>query len=485
LTSLKDKAIKGVFWSLVERFGNQGIQFAIGLILARLLLPEDYGLIGMILVFISLAQVFVEGGFPSALIRKTEPSVLDYSTVFWFNLIVAFICYTILFLSAAFIADFFDEPKLIELTRIVGFNIIINSIGVIQRTILSKDLNFKSQAKINLCSIILSGGLGVICAFKDYGVWSLVIQNLFRNIFTSAALWFTSKWRPSFVFSKSSFKELFGFGSKLLFSSLINAVSENLFSLIIGKLYNAKSLGFYTRANQFQKLPVSSIYGSVSVVSYPVLSELQNDQVKLKEGYRSMIRMIAFFLFPIMAILAAISESMIHVVLTNKWLPSVPILQILCIIGAFYPLHAINLDIIKVKGRSDLFLKLEIVKQILNVAMILVCYRWGIMGLVWGSVVLNFVCYYLNSVFSKTLIDYSFIDQLKDLFIFTSMALITLVALVGLNMIITHPYIYLVTAPVIGASAYFSMGILFGVPEIGKIKDILANLLKSKRPATI
>jgi O-antigen/teichoic acid export membrane protein len=483
LSSLKDKAIKGVFWSLVERFGNQGIQFVIGLILARLLLPEDYGLIGMILVFISFAQVFVEGGFPSALIRKSEPSASDYSTVFWFNLIAAFLCYAVLFLTAPFIAIFFEEPKLVELTRVVGLNIVINSIGIIQRTILSKDLNFKSQAKINLTSIILSGGIGVICAFKGLGVWSLVIQNLLRNIFTSAALWISSKWRPSFLFSKTSFKELFSFGSKLLFSSLINAVSENLFSLIIGKLYNAKSLGFYTRANQFQKLPVSSIYGAIGVVSYPVLSELQNDQAKLKEGYKSMIRMIAFILFPIMAILAAISEAMIHVVLTNKWLPSVPILQILCIIGAFYPLHAINLDIIKVKGRSDLFLKLEIVKQILNITMIVICYRWGIMGLVWGSVVLNFICYYLNAVFSKTLIDYSFFNQLQDLFIFVLMSLATLITLIGLNLIITHPYIYVVVAPVIGLALYISMGILFNVPEIAKVKNIIASFIKNFKPA--
>jgi teichuronic acid exporter len=485
LSTLKDKAIKGIFWSLVERFGNQGIQFAIGLILARLLLPEDYGLVGMILVFISFAQVFVEGGFPSALIRKSNPSESDYSTVFWFNLVTAIICYVALFFSAPFIADFFKEPKLTMLTRIVGINILVNSIGIIQRTILSKDLNFKSQAKINLVSIILSGAIGVVCAFKGLGVWSLVIQNICKNIFTSIALWISSYWRPKLLFSRGSFRELFGFGSKLLFSSLINSVSENLFSLIIGKLYNAKSLGFYTRANQFQKLPVSSIYGAIGVVSYPVLSELQNDPVKLKEGYRSMIRMIAFILFPIMAILSAISESMIHVVLTNKWLPSVPILQILCIIGAFYPLHAINLDIIKIKGRSDLFLKLEVVKQSLNILMIIVCFRWGVMGLVWGSVILNFICYYLNAAFSKTLIDYSFLDQIKDIFVFTLMSLFVFALLVVLNLLVTHPYIYVVVAPLLGAGLYLLIAIVADLPEVTKVKDIINIFIKRVKPAAI
>ena len=273
MTTLKDKAIKGVFWGLIERFGNQGIQFIIGLILARLLLPEDYGLIGMILVFISFAQVFIEGGFPTALVRKMDVSKEDYSTVFWFNLIIALFSYILLYFSSPFIAAFFNEPKLVLLTRIVGLNIIVNSFGIIQKTILAKSLNFKSQATINLSSILISGLVGVYFAYNDYGVWALVIQNLSRNLLMSIGYWFNSTWRPLIIFSKESFKALFSFGSKILISSLINAISENLYSIIIGKLYNAKNLGYYTRANQFQKLPVSSIYGAISAVSFPVLSE--------------------------------------------------------------------------------------------------------------------------------------------------------------------------------------------------------------------
>ncbi len=481
MSTLRDKAIKGVLWSLTERFGNQAIQFFIGLILARLLLPEDYGLIGMILVFISFAQVFVEGGFSSALIRKTNANDSDYSTVFWFNLIVASICYLLLFFSATFISCFFTEPKLILLTKVVGLNVIVNSLGIIQKTILIKNLNFKTQATINLSSIIISGFIGVYCAYSEFGVWALVIQNLSKNLVMSIAFWVSSNWRPKFIFSKSSFKELYGFGSNLLFSSLINVISENLYSIIIGKLYNAKSLGYYTRANQFQKLPVSSIYGAISAVSFPVLAEIQHEDIKLKEGYRSMIKLVAFVLFPIMAILISISKSMIHVVLTDKWLPSVPILQILCIVGAFYPLHAINLDILKVKGRSDLFFRLEIFKQILNVLMIVVSFKWGVIGLVWGSVMLNFVCYYLNSFFSKSLVNYSFINQVRDLLPLACFSIITLLALFVIKTIITNLNIQLVILPFVGVLVYCFLSSIFKIQEMSILKEIILKIIIKRK----
>ncbi len=485
MSTLKDRAIKGVMWSAIERFGNQGIQFFIGLLLARLLMPEDYGLIGMLLVFISIAQVFVEGGFSSALIRKREPTTADYSTVFWFNLISALVFYVFIYFFAPFISSFYNEPLLIPLAKVVGLNIIISAFGVIQKTILIKQLDFKSQAKINISSIIISGIIGVIAAWRGYGVWALVIQNLSRNVFISIGFWLQSKWRPKFVFSNASFKELFGFGSKLLASSIINAISENLYAIIIGKLYNAKSLGFYTRANQFQKLPVSSIYGAIGVVTYPVLAELMDDRIKLRDAYRSMIRMVAFILFPIMVILGAVAEPMVKIILTDKWLPCVPILQILCIIGAFYPLHAINLDILKVKGRSDLFLKLEIIKQILNVTMIIICYRWGVEGLVWGSVALNAVCYYLNAFYSKFIIGYGIKDQLIDLLHPGLVCAFTLIILLSVLKFVHNDWILLFLIPVLGFSSYILISYLFKAEELLKIKEIFTNFIKKMKPSQL
>lgn len=468
-------------WSAIERFGNQGIQFFIGLILARLLMPEDYGLIGMLLVFISIAQVFVEGGFSSALIRKRDASNLDYSTVFWFNLFVSISCYVLLFFLAPFIADFYEEPKLMLLARVVGLNIVINSLGIIQKTILIKDLNFKAQARINLISIMVSGLIGVYCAYTGYGVWALVIQNLSRNLFMNLALWLSGNWRPEKVFSRLAFKELFGFGSKLMFALVLNTISEQLYTIVIGKLYNAKSLGFYTRANQFQKLPVSSIYGATGAVCYPVLAELQHDPVKLKDGYRSMIKLIAFILFPVMAILGAVSEPMIRVILTDKWLPTVPILQILCIVGAFYPLHAINLDILKIKGRTDILLKMQIIKQLIYVVMIVICYRWGIIVLVWGEVLINFIAYYINAFFSKKLLGYSFLDQLNDLVIYVVFSLLTVTFLLVINHFMKNHLLQLIVSPVLGILLYSSLSYLFKIRELFIIKNIGVGLLNKKK----
>lgn len=467
-------------WSAIERFGNQGIQFVIGLVLARLLMPEDYGLIGMLLVFISVAQVFVEGGFSSALVQKREVSAIHYDTVFWFNIFVSVVCYGLLFVLSPFIADFFEEPRLTLLARVIGLNIVINSLGIIPKTILIKSLNFKSQARINLISIFISGLLGVLAAYAGYGVWALVIQNISRNLFMNGFLWLIGHWRPEKRFSRDAFKELYGFGSKLMAALLLNTVSEQLYAIIIGKFYNAKSLGFYTRASQFQKLPVSSIYGATGAVCYPVLAELQHDPVKLKEGYRSMIRLIAFVLFPVMVILAAVSEPMIHVILTDKWLPSVPILQVLCIVGAFYPLHAINIDILKVKGRTGVILKLQIIKQSIYIVMIVVCLRWGVMGLVWGEVVVNVIAYYINTSYSKKLLDYSFGDQLKDLAIFACISGLVLALLFGVDHYITNYRLRLVIIPCFGVCAYVLLSALFKVKELFVVKDIINKLVKKK-----
>jgi teichuronic acid exporter len=485
LTNLKQKAINGVFWTLTERFGNQGIQFAIGLILARILLPSDYGLLGMILIFISVAQVFVEGGFSSALIRKKDPTESDYSTVFWFNLSVATICYISIYFSSPLIADFFNEPVLVPICRVVGLNIVISAFSVVQKTLLTKKLDFRTQAIINLSSILVSGCVGVACAFNGYGVWSLVIQNIFKNSLISLAMWLFNRWRPLLVFSKVSFNELFSFGSNLLFSSLINTMSENLYSIVIGKFYNPASLGFYTRADQFQKLPVSSIYGAIGTVSFPVLASLQNDQEKLRSGYRSMIRLIAFVLFPIMGILAVISKPMISVVLTEKWLPSVPILQMLCIVGALYPIHAINLDILKVKGRTDIFFKLEVIKQILNVLSIVICLPWGINGLVWGLVILNLVCYFLNSYNSKVLIGYSTLNQIRDILPFAVITVFSITVLYFVGWLIKNQIAQMITFPILGVSIYLFTCFLFRFEEVDKIKSLILIILKKENSVAV
>ena len=480
MSNLKDRAINAVIWSLIERFGNQLVQFFIGLILARLLMPDDYGLVGMILIFISLSTVISEGGFSSALIRQTNVDEKVFSSVFWFNLVSALLCYIFLFSASSLIADFFKHEELELIIKISGLNIIINSVNLIPKTILIKKLNFKTQAKINLSSIIVSGLVGILMALNGMGYWALVFQVLIRNFLVSALFWIVNKWRPKLFFSRVVIKDLYRFGSNLMFSSIINTVSENLHAILIGKYFDAKSLGFYTRANQFQKLPVSGIYGAVSAVSYPILSELQSSGKSVYSGYQSMLKMIAFSLFPIMAILATISDSMIFVVLTEKWMPASEILKVLTIVGLFYPLHAMNLDILKVKGRSDLFLKIEILKQILNIITIIASISFGVIGLVWGSVILNVLCYVINSWYSKNFINYGILSQIQDLLPYFTISVILFLLMGILETLYSNQLFFLLTAPLIFSSLYLLIMKWLKIEEFNIFRSIFSKFFITK-----
>ncbi|HWY10350.1 MAG TPA: lipopolysaccharide biosynthesis protein [Bacteroidia bacterium] len=476
MDTLKEKAIRGGIWTGIEKLGNQIISFGIGLILARLLIPEDYGLLGIVLVFIAIAQAFVDGGFSAALIRKSNVTDDDYSTVFWFNLIAAILFYIILFFSSYVISSFYNEPKLILLAQVIGINIILNSFGIIQKTILVKKFDFKTQTKISLIATVAGGAVGIISALNGFGVWSLVIQNISRTVIINCGFWLKSTWRPLPVFSGNSFKELFGFGSKLLASGLIYTISGNLYSIVIGKIYNIKSLGFYSRANQFQQLPVVSIYGTISTITFPALVELQDDDQKLKNASRSIMKLTAFILFPIMGIFAVMAHQIIFIVLTDKWLPSVPLMQLLCVVGAFYPLHAINLEILKVKGRSDLFLKLEILKQSLNILVIIICYRYDVTGLVWGMIALNFVGYYINTYFTKIIIDYGFREQIKDLLIPIALTAMLIVIMYGLSYLIKGQLVQLIVLPIMGAVFYIIASFFLNLNEYAEVKAILLKI---------
>jgi teichuronic acid exporter len=479
VNDLKSKTIDGVLWGVLEKFGNQIIQFVIGLALARLLLPEDYGLIGMTMIFIAFSQAFIEGGFTTALIRKKDASNGDFSTVFWFNLFVSVFFYVAIYVSAPLISKFYNEPKLLLITRLIGLNLILNAVGIVQRTILIKRFDFKAQAKIHLTSILLSGLVGIAAAKNGYGVWALVASNILKNLLMVVFYWLNTSWKPSFEFSTSLFKSLFKFSSRLMISSILNNISENLYSLVIGKLFSSKSLGFFTRAQQFQQLPVSGVYGAINSVCLPLFSQVQDDHIKLREYYSKVIKLTSFVIFPVMGIIAVLSDDIIVTLLTEKWLPSSPLIKILCIIGAFYPIHAINLDILKVKGRSDLFLKLEVIKQALNFFMIWICYRYDVIGLAWGMVCLNILCLYLNTYFSKALINYSFFNQMRDMSLFGISTVIMLFLLQLLKSTISSPTISTMLIPLFGLVTYAFVSYILKIPEFNTVIEI-AKSLKSK-----
>ncbi len=412
---LKQKTINGLFWSFIDNISSHGITFIIGIILARLLEPSEFGLIGLITVFIAISSTFINSGFGSALIRKADCTDTDYSTVFYFNLATGLSFYLLLCVFSPAVSRFFKEPLLSPLIKVLGIVLIIDSLTIIQRTILTKRVNFKLQTKISIISAIFSGIVGILMAIRGLGVWSLVGKQICQQALNSFLLWFWNKWRPLLIFSIKSFKELFSFGYKLLLSGIIDTIYRNIYNLVIGKYFSISELGFYTRANSFKNLPSQNLEGIIGRVSYPVLSEIQNDPVKLKAGYKKILKNTMYMSFILMAGMAAIAEPMIITLIGEKWRTSVVYLQLLCFVGALYPLHALNLNMLNVKGRSDLFLNLEIIKKIIAIPTIIIGIIWGIRIMILGMWINSLIAYYLNSYYSGRLINYPMKEQVEDI----------------------------------------------------------------------
>ena len=412
--SLKHKAIHGVGWSFIDNIASSGITFLVGLVLARLLTPKEYGIMAMIAVFIAVSNSIIDSGFSNALIRKTRIERVDYNTVFYFNLTVSILIYTLLYLAAPAISVFFKESVLVEIIRILGLVLIINAFSVIPRTQFVRDVNFKTQTKVSLISSISSGVFGIGMALGGMGVWSLVGQQLSRQFLNTLFLWIYSKWYPVWEFSRKSFKELFEFGSKLLLSGLLDTIYKNIYYIIIGRFYTSAQLGQYTRADQFNMIFSSNLTSVVQRVSYPVLSSIQEEPERLREAYQKVIKITMLITFACMLGLAAVAKPLILILIGEKWLPAVYFLQIICFSGMLYPLHAINLNILQVKGRSDLFLKLEIIKNI-AVGPIVVGVVYGIEYMLWGGVLTSFIAYFLNSYYSANLMNYPTSEQIKDI----------------------------------------------------------------------
>ncbi|MBN2863665.1 MAG: MOP flippase family protein [Bacteroidales bacterium] len=414
-SSLKQKTISGLFWSFSDNAASQLIHFVVGIILARILSPAEFGLVGMITIFIAVSQSFVDSGFQQALIRKKDADNTDFSTVFYFNLAVGVFFYLVLFLSSGLISRFYEEDQLTGIIRVFGLVIVINSIALIQRVRLSKSINFKLQTKISIASSVISGSVGIYMAYNGFGVWSLVWRTLINQFLQAILLWIFSKWSPVLKFSSGSLKQMFSFGSRLLISGLLDTIYKNINLLVIGKFFSAADLGFYSRADQFQKLPSANITSTVQRVSYPILAQVQDEPARLREAYRKIIKSTMFISFSALIAMAAIAKPMVIVLIGEKWLPSVLFLQMLCFAGMLYPLHAINLNMLNVKGRSDLFLRLEIIKKLLAVPVIIIGILFGIKVMIAGMILNSFLSYFINSYYSGRLINYPLKEQVIDI----------------------------------------------------------------------
>ncbi len=447
---IKEKAIHGVIWSSVDRFAGQIIQFVISIILARILIPSDYGIVGMLGIFMAISGVFIDGGFSSALIQRKDRSEEDLNTVFYINIGMATVCYLLLAACAPWIAEFYNMPILIPVIHVYCLNLILSSISGINNTLLTINVDFKTKSKISVTAAITSGIIGIICAYFGLGVWALIIQALSSALLSGILNFYFVRWFPKMIFSITSFKKLFSFGSKLLISNIIASAYANIYSLVIGKQFNSAVLGFVSRAQGFTNLTANNLTDIVSRVSYPILSKVQDDDTTLKRVYSKYIKMSSFIIFPVVLLLCGIAKPLVLVLLTDKWAPCIGLLQILCFTCIWNGIVDINLNYLKVKGRTDLVLKLEIIKKTIAVSILVLSILFdNIYAICLGLAFYSLVALYLNTVYSKSLLNLGFIKQFKLFSPYLFLGLGVMCIALGFSYYIANEFLSLVTSIIV------------------------------------
>lgn len=477
MSSLKEKTVKGVVWSSIDRFSSQGIQFIFSVLIARLLLPSDYGIVAMLNIFLAISQTFIDSGFGTALIRKLDRTDVDFSTVFYFNILVSLFFYGVLWLASPYIAAFYDIPLLEDVTKVVALTLVFSSLSGIQSAKLSINIDFKTRALISVSTTVLTSTVGLWMAYNGYGVWALVVQSIFSALLRSALLWILVRWRPLLVFSWKSLREMFSFGSKLLASALLDTIYNNVTTLVVGKVFSPSVLGVYARAGSLAQYPSSNITGVLQGVTFPVLSSIQNEPERLANAYKRFLRLSAFIIFPLMVGLAAVADPLIRIVLTDKWEGAIYLLQIICFSMMWYPIHAINLSLLQVKGRSDFFLKVEIIKKIQGVIVLCITVPMGIVAMCYGGVVSSLLCLIYNAYYTQKLIGYGYVAQMKDLFHILAHALVMGIGVWCIVQTCDSLWLQLSVGVVAGMVYYIAGAYLMRFEEL---QELLALLHKNK-----
>lgn len=418
------KVFSNFIWRFAERCGAQLVTFIVSIVLARILTPSDYGTIALVTVFTTILQVFIDSGLSTALIQKKDADDLDFSSVFYFNFVICIILYLIMFVSAPFIADFYKDSSLVSIVRVISLTLIISGVKGVQQSYVSRHMLFKRFFFSTLGGTIFSAVLGIIMAYAGFGVWAIVFQQLSNNAIDTLILWITVKWRPIKKFSWSRLKNLLSFGWKMLASSFLDTVYNNLRNMIIGKLYTSADLAFYNQGDKFPKLIVTNINTSIDSVLLPTMSNEQDNHVRVKDMTRRAIKISTYIMAPLMIGLAFCAKPIVQIVLTDKWLPCVPYLQIFCISYLFWPIHTANLNAIKAMGRSDLFLKLEVIKKFMGMILLLITMNISVMAMAYSLLISGLISQVINSWPNRYLLKYSYIDQIKDILPNIVMALI-------------------------------------------------------------
>ncbi len=480
MSLLKNKMLAGFKWSFIEKIGFQGIKFIIGIVLARLLTPEDYGLIGIISVFIAISMTFVESGFGSALIQKKEMTSIDVNTVIIFNFISSVILCALVFGFSAMIAEFYKLPELTKLIRVLSFAIIINSFSVTPLALLKKELDFKSQSYISIISVVVSGLIGIVLAYKGFGVWALVFQNLIRASIKAILFTVFTKHKFKLEFRSSSFKSLFSFGGNLLASSILDVIFKNIYIIIIGKFFSSDQLGYYTRAKNFQNITIISISEIVNKVTFPVFSSIK-DEVQLTLAFNKIAKMMALVAFTSLLLLASIAKPLILILLTEKWLNSVLYLQLLCISGMFYPLHALQINLIKAKGESRIVLKLEVYKKIVTLIVILISIQWGIVGLLIGNIFISIIAYGLNLSKSSMVGGFSAKQHMLDITPSLWVAIIVGASTLSISYLHLHLYAQLPVQLMVAIVIFITLNKAFKIEAFDDMLHLMQSLSKPKK----
>ncbi|WP_281323521.1 lipopolysaccharide biosynthesis protein [Flavobacterium aestivum] len=477
-TSLKAIATKGIIWSAVDKFVVQFGQFVVGIVLARILLPEDFGLIGMLAIFIVLSQTFIESGLGTGLIQRQEREDIDFSTLFVFNLATSSFFYLVLFFSAPFISSFFEKPQLTDLTRILSLSLFLNAFAIVQRTKLTIAIDFKSIAKSNVIGMITGGLCGVIAAINGYGVWSLVVQMLIGSLASSMSLWFLSDWSPSIVFSKKSFRSLFRYGSKLLITGLYAQTLNNVYNICLGKFYPTASLGYYTRAKSFADISAGTIVSTIQQATFPILTSVQYDKEKLVSIFSRMVRMSAFFIIPIMTLIALLAKPIVILLLTEKWISLIPLLQWMVFARIFLPMSTINMNLLNAMGRSDLFLKVDLYKLPMTVLAMVITIPIGLKAMIIGHVVTSALSFIINAYLPGKFFGYGPINQLKEMLPFFVATIGMSILVIMISYFIDNLVLQLFSGIVFGLLIYLSICWLFKLEELTEVKELLLKFLK-------
>ncbi|MBR4118735.1 MAG: lipopolysaccharide biosynthesis protein [Bacteroidales bacterium] len=478
--SLRGKTLKGMIWSLAENFSLQGIQFIIGVLLARVLTPSDYGMVGMLAIFTAVSQTLINSGFSTALVRKNDRTQADLSTTFYFNIVVGFVLYFVLFFSGPLIADFYNTPLLSDLIKVTAISLILNSLCIVQQALFTIKMDFKTQAKISVIGALVTGVVGVTMAYTGFGVWSIVWPGVFGGAVRCILLWVWGKWRPTWEYSWKSFKELFGFGSKLLIAGIIASIYDNLYSIVIAKKFSASSLGYYTRAEGYSSLPATTISLTLHRVTFPLLCQIQDNNSRLQATYRQLIALSAFIVFPIMIWVATLAKPLITIIITNKWIECVPYLQILCIAKMLYPIHILNNNLLQVKGRSDLFLKIDIAKKIVGVIVLIITARYGIIWMCIGILISYILFLFINTYYTGKLINIGLKQQLKDILPSYILSISMGGIIWGITKSIDSYTIQIIVGSIIGLLYYISTAYIFKLKELLYLQTYVINNIKGK-----